>query len=76
MEQSSYEWWRTASDAEFIASEAELKQRRNEPLNTELRCYIQAHTMERLAELVKERKSSIDIEVNMALRALLYDQGF
>ncbi len=63
-------------DAEFIASEAELHQRKNEPLNTELRCYIQPHTMERLREMVEERKTSTDVVVNMALRALLYDQGF
>lgn len=62
---------------EYDEAEAELERRsKEELLNKKLTCWIQPNVMERLQEFVEERQTSINVAVNLAIQAMLYDQGY
>ena len=65
-----------AADLEYLRAETELREHEDDPLDTELRVFIQPFTLERLRRY-QQRQGEDDLGslVNEILASFLYSQG-
>ena len=64
------------SEIAYEIAEAELALAKNTPLDTELRCWIKAQTMQRLNSYMQAKQiRSLDVAVERILDAFLYEHG-